>query len=218
MLLGALAMSTPLSMSPSVQLVQWSDNSFQNSDWTKSKTYYGSTFDDLVNMTRRSDGNVGGCVRTDVTARSDYPYPHIGDRFFAYDMFNSATWSLSSGAVSSVDVEMDTRFMSPSAWPHLVLVLKQGSDFYISGNANPAYPNVYNVWETDGFSLTSLTSSYFWKIDPANLAPLLSVHPDFSSTGADLQFGFGFWGDVNGSKIPLVGTLDIDNWKVTLYG
>lgn len=204
-----LALSAPMT-----QLAQWSDNGFSNSDWTKTKAYYGSTFDDLVTMTRRSDGNVGGCVRTVITAHTP---THIGDRYFAADMYNSAVWSLSSGAIGTVNVEMDTRLITGDGYPALGLVLKQGSDFYISMNGTPAYPTELNVWETDGYQLINYPSSSFARIDPVTLAPLLTSHPDFTATGGDIQFGFGYWGDVNGTKIPLVGTLDIDNWKVTLF-
>jgi hypothetical protein len=52
--------------------------------------------------------------------------------------------------------------------------------------------------------------------DPATNLVNTSSHPDFSSSGGTIKFGFMAWGQyING--IVTEGYLDVDNWSVKIY-
>lgn len=197
---------------PKAVLASWSDNYFANSDWTKQSFTYNTKFTTAIS--RRTDGNVGGCIRLELGINNYDKTPlSLYHRGFNTALYNSAIWDPSSAPIGSIDAEFDTRWSGDQIpWRHLIL--KQDGIFFINGGV---IADTF-LWVPDGYQQTNLIASDFHEIDPVTLAPTYTSYPDFTSQGSSIQFGFGQWGDWNNpNATALEGIVDVDNWLVTLY-
>ncbi|MBK7896677.1 MAG: hypothetical protein IPJ90_17725 [Anaerolineaceae bacterium] len=129
-----------------------------------------------------------------------------GDRIYTGGLNSFAVYTPSdSGAITSIDFASDLLHpdSGSTGW---FLLLKQNGVLYFAGRGQ-AFGN--STWQS--FTLDALTEEDFDTSAPG-LAPN-NVHPDFSTNGASITFGYVMTNSSPGTNQLTHG---IDNWSVTI--
>ena len=193
--------------------VQFSDQTFDDSDWT---AILGCTTPGQNCSFNASQQLTGGnpdefrSVQHDFTGAGS-----IGVRHFA----NFASYNPSAGAITSIDFSFDAAFLSsnPSSFNAVSyqFVIRQDGLVYepfgvfSGGSVGPGLPPFSSPGEWVSYGATGATESDFVASGMPN------NNPDFSSSGSIIEFGYltsnssGF----SNSKQTVSG---IDNWSVTV--
>ena len=187
---------------PSEAQIVFSDTTMERSNWTT--TGLGPGVESIVSAP--TGGNPGPHSRVSTGS---------GAWSMAIDIRNSAVVSpaLVQG-ITSIDYRDDFRCQVADgcfgAGQSITAIIKQGGKFYSSAFAISS--GVTSVWTSA--ELLSLTETDFFEIDEnaANAGVILigTSHPDLSSAGAPIQFGYA---RVNGNIVSTV-TGGVDNWSV----
>jgi hypothetical protein len=121
----------------------------------------------------------------------------------------------SQGAINSLDYSFDLRVITHpgGAGVGYALGLTQNGNTYISACCDAANST---TWTTS--SHTGLLATNFSQVLDSGPYPHLDTlsHPDFSSAGTAIQFGYIVLNSFNGSA-TLSGSSGIDNWSVELH-
>lgn len=109
----------------------------------------------------------------------------------------------SQGAIEKIDYSLDSAFFSSGNYAHHLLLRQDGNNYYFS------MPRVSGgTWTTQ--EVVTLTDINFFHRDNR------SIHPDFSETGAPIEFGFTRQVFLN-SGSTFAGRHGADNWDVTVH-
>jgi hypothetical protein len=114
------------------------------------------------------------------------------------------------GAITSLDYAED-RIVAQFATYGTLFVRQSGIVYVLTGSIDPGTAQFTNTtWER--FTVTGLTANSFQAAP--GFAPATPPRPDFSATGAPLQFGF-----VRGTsaRFPITVGHGIDNWRLTIH-
>lgn len=180
------------------------DEHFFPSDWEFVSDDIGPGGTSVVTR-ETTGGNPGGYRRVEI----DLPSASGESRHFGFHKRLGFSWSPDTqGAITSIQYSVDVRQFSGQQTVGLVIF--QGGDIFIEGHPS----GVGSAWETDTMSLVEENFSLYVGAPGEISDP--SVHPDFSRTGAPLEFGFlAANGNPTGSG-SLMTALGFDNWSVSL--
>ena len=179
----------------------WTDVSVVGDDPNVSGTGPGtSTFD---GSTVRSSGGNPGAYR-EIVHTIQY-----GDRIFSGGLNSNAVYDPSvSGAINEIDFSSDFIRQSAaggaSGW---TILIKQNGNLYFVERL--AITN--SSWKS--FTSSSLTEEDFTEALPGIIPN--NNHPDFSSSGSPITFGYVFTNGLTGPG-TLALTHKVDNWSVTV--
>jgi hypothetical protein len=165
--------------------IVFSDGNFAPSDWSITTSGSGTS----TGLQQTSGGNPG-----DYRQVSDHMTS--SGLFFSLNMMNSAIYTPSTqGAILSLDFSMDAKAVQFAQAFGLAFI--QNGVLYVATNytTNGAWQSV---------SVSNVHADYVAALNS-------SSHPDFSSAGAAIQFGFAV-GNSNDSGLTTIGAFD--NWKV----
>ncbi|MEI8281264.1 MAG: hypothetical protein WCG75_02555 [Armatimonadota bacterium] len=151
-------------------------------------------------------GNPGGFFRLIATWSTTQPFDLTGS-------VSSEIWSmtLANNHIVSIDFSTDYRKTNPNRLPQLFL--SQGSKQYIAEIPNPS--TAVNKWLS---ASKSLSSTDFVQVKPDGKGSRdVNSHPDFTTTGASLNFMVGL--DVFRTTTGAAGSekLDYDNINITVH-
>ena len=131
-------------------------------------------------------------------------------------LFSGASYDPSQGAILTLDFRIDIKkFTGGGLDVDAALMLEQNGMFYRTN----VLLTMSNNWTT--LSQTGYTQNSFGKIvgDPTGTGSIVdfTMHPDFSSTGAPINFGFasGHSTSVGGGGYTIME--GFDNWSITLH-
>ena len=184
-----------------------SDGTFNPGDWAEQIVYDATAGGASFSVTQQSAGGNPGDYR-EIT----HVYTGPGGMIVGHRLTSDAYDPAVQGALGSLDYSLDAEFISQAGGSvpgavGITMILYQNSTWY-----NAYYDAVvppFNTWQS--VATLGLTASDFSLITGAG--PAL---PDFSATGAAMQFGFG---SSNGSCCGGQNTVvsGIDNFSVTTH-
>jgi hypothetical protein len=186
----------------------WSDADFADANWTTTKVYDTTTAGDAtITATQQTGGGNPGTFRE--TTQHWTGSSGVSSGLEAAHLLSSAIHDPArDGAIDHIDMSFDVIVISQQGGtPGIATfpLLKQNGAYFQHFDAgNPV------VWTHKTFS--GLVASDFVNASAAGTGPL---NPDFSSSGAPIQFGYG---TANGSatSVPMTTVSGIDNWNVVL--
>jgi hypothetical protein len=182
-------------------LTTFFDDTFNDSDWTRFAEHQsGPLFFEETAEQRTSGGNPGAY-------RHMTHYWGSGTQVFVFHLNNNAIYDPSAqGAIVSINYSADIIgfYYSPNfgVFGDGILIEQDGRLFRTVTQGNP----FNNLWQTKSF--TGLTADNFTALDD------LVSHPDFSSAGSPIKFGY-----IRANTIfttPATLSHGIDNWSVTI--
>jgi hypothetical protein len=177
----------------------FSDGTFNDAAWTSSKvldtTAGGATFSSAQVAT---GGNPGSFNRTDQASGNGTIYiAHLRNSF----TYNPST----QGAIETLEYTYDSTEVSPptpeSAAGWVVLLVYQDDTYYATNIFDKVVPGKWFHFVRPGF-----TASSFRAVQDS------AKHPDFSSTGGPIQFGF-YTANLDTGGTTHIG---VDNFSVTV--
>ena len=190
--------------------VSFFDGDFVEEDWDFEYFIAGDPRTEALAETREADGNPGAYRYREWTA---YMSPHISGAVTAVQIQNTFSYDPAvNGAIHDLDFAFDVKTLavwSADSSPALI----QDGKYYIALEKR-TFTN--DQWVNVAFD--DLRESDFFLLDPSNRSLRDETrHPDFSSTGAPVQFGyynharfvFG-----SGRSGPYYSSLD--NWSCTV--
>lgn len=117
------------------------------------------------------------------------------------------------GAIASIDYSEEAYgFSGFGVGQASRMVVKQGEKLYLQGDFFPTY---YSTWTKQG--RTGLTAGDFWFFDTARANFISTINPDFSSTGAEITFGFCRANNTDVGQPGYTIICYIDDWQVTVH-
>jgi len=191
--------------------ITFSDGTFASSDWLLSHDEQGASGATLT--PGYPSGNPAPSIRYSGTLGGDAgDYAIMGGAYIA-SSYDAGV----QGAIISIDVALDTRNVSPSPvspdpFGYLYFVLHQdinGDGNFEAFSLSPSSPDgISGSWTTS--SHTGLTASAFFDE--------LGQHPDFSSSGGEIFFGFAGGAPTLGNDFggPVAFDYRFDNWTATV--
>lgn len=130
-----------------------------------------------------SGGNPFGYLRTQMT----FPAAGAGFGVFLWSPF--VYTPSAEGPISSIDLAQSRVTQNFSGWAstslQYVFIMRQAGKTYMFYSSAPATPN---IWQSQIFG--GFTASNFWEQDESSGVPTWNSHPDFSSNGGPIQFGY----------------------------
>jgi len=200
------------------QQLTFSDSTFNLANWSAAYQYFDQNTagnDPIIAYTQEtSGGNPGDFMQVEYEIGPAGSGNSFGRIFLALD---GATWDPSEGLITTLDFSMDRRVFTDTSLI-VSFAIRQGDTVYIfTDSVAPA------SWTTLGG--TDLLATNFARAMNANNPsgddwfPNFDTNsnPDFSATGDVLQFGI-FVGGGGSTATPVIRTVGIDNWTVTLNG
>jgi hypothetical protein len=189
-----------------------SDSTFVNTDWTI--TSFSSFNGGTSSAAQVASGGNPGPYRnvTDTLNNGGVPSVVLGVSIYSPFTYNPAV----SGAISAVDYSEDAACISgcfgsgQSTGPALLqggVIYVLGSSSVITGPGAAFVNHSLSGLTAADFGGVSLTGSTF--VDN-------SVHPNFSASGAPIQFGFLRANGTGPGGIGYTLAAGIDNWQVTI--
>jgi hypothetical protein len=176
--------------------VTFSDGTFSNADWSLTVFQTGAS----ASASQQASGGNPGSFRL-VTLRENGPgFSSV----YAYNIRTVATYDPHFLAISSLDWSEDTRLIvgfGNGEITHAALT-QDGKFYYADGGTSPSFSWIAHKG-------TTLTPSQFFNISD-------SSHPDFSTNGGPISFGF-MQNDNNGGSGTYSLQQGIDNWSVVLH-
>lgn len=198
-------------------VVSFSDSTFHVEDWTKTVLIEGNG--GMISLSQESSGgNPGafGRIRIELNGGETAGYT----RAFGYFARADAIYDpVGQGAIDMVAYEDNSKMVDTSLW---------GTNGQRGGFALFQNGNIYDNWlyatgtETTwrANSVAGLHASDFCQVNGPNGTYVRNTasHPDFSSSGAPIQFGFlrGNTSGIGGVGTPFFTDAGIDNWSVTI--
>jgi hypothetical protein len=188
----------------------YADSEFLESAWTATKVY-DSTPGEMASFWSAQSpqgGNPGAFRRISITF--NYPgYPALVNVAVA-NISDAALYAPSTqGAISSIDYSIDDAFLSEIGGSTTIAyecILLQNDTYY---SAARVY-DYFLSWTKHSF--VGLTASDF-----SRLAGPGASYPDFTTTGAPMQFGYACWsGGGTGAPTTIIIDGGVDNWSVTV--
>lgn len=187
-----------LATAPATMAVTFTDGDFTDPDWTLTAKTRPGFIAGTVSSSKQTTGGVGNSAYLQITTFTD-----VGQLITGYFIWGDAMYDpQTQGAIASVDYsEFSKEIYDQVSGVNQATgaALFQGGIFYQGGGAHTENTN----W--DQISLTGLTALNFIDNDYSGL------HPDFSSSGDPINFGF-----YRANHISLMQIAGIDNWSVTV--
>lgn len=182
--------------------VTFTDGTFANGDWNLTPFITGGT--GSISATQQLvGGNPGAYRQTTNSAAGGAP------EMISFQMRNGASYDPSKqGVISGIDYSEDSILLKGEgdglgAGP----ALEQNGKFYFG----PYFVTPNFVWANHAFS--SLLAGDFTLLDLSKPGFAdLTMHPDFSASGAAIQFGF-----FRSNHISDTRSGGIDNWSFTIH-
>jgi hypothetical protein len=191
--------------------VTFFDDTFNDADWTVTIATHGNGGTTAA-IQRPSGGNTGNYREVEVVLNPD-PGGGLTSAVLGFHWRIGANYSpATQGAIASLDYSEDAKLLSGGGMGQEAgLVLRQGTNIYVP-------PGFFLTPETSWTAklVSGLRSMNFVRmlvpetyVDPAQ-------HPDFSTNGQPIQFGF-LRGMANGGSGVTTRTAGIDNWSVRVH-
>lgn len=193
--------------------VTYSDGTFNDSAWTLVSTGVGNGGNPGVATAGQiaSGGNTGSYRRVTLNINAAIPGSYstvVGISLATGAVYTPAT----QGGIGSLDFSEDAR-VSPSALGATAAgyVARQAGNYYFT----PYFLVTSSAWTHDTMHIAAADFGLFTS-SPNIVNPDFSQHPDFTTAGAPLQFGFVRVNsnDFNGGSYQ--NSSDTDNWSVTV--
>jgi len=189
--------------------VAYADDTFANADWQSAFMYetspgQNSSFAAAQSSTGGNPGTFRNVVHTFGGAIS-----------IAHIKSGSVYFPARDGLLASIDAAYDlliTQAFAPTSQVAYTIVLRQNGVYYAGGWS------VIGVGPWQRFSTTGLTAAGFARVLTASPYFDSSSHPDFSASGAPIEFGYATYnsaGDLGDTQLYTMGS-GIDNWSITL--
>jgi sugar lactone lactonase YvrE len=192
--------------------VTYSDGTFNLSDWQRTTLIHGNG-GIVTPVQQLSGGNPGAYLQLTIAYNSA---PSLSDDSWVL-LFQGRTGAnydpSKSGPIYSIDSSFDTIGSgnlgeAGGAGPALL----QNGKIYA---ALAPVSESLREWTTTPFD--NLSQDDFYLVDPSSRNEIdLTQHPDFSGSGAPIQFGFVSEGGTNLGQHGLTVVQNIDNWSVTV--
>jgi uncharacterized protein (TIGR03437 family) len=217
------------------------DGDFADADWEMVRRIQVAPPDlASLQVTRQAaGGNPGAFLQVDIRLTATGESPIGAVRAAVVMIRRSATYTPSSqGAIASIDYSEEARNVhsgtSPAGGQRTGLALRQNGKIFVLQDLITRLPAAWT-----GLGRASLTATHFAELDMVEMFLRTGSRPDFSSTGARIEFGFWRGNDLAVSSSPespddpytppfrgapalrhdsveLVTAIGIDNWSVTL--
>jgi PEP-CTERM motif len=182
-------------------MLTFSDSEFLDANWDASVVFETNGPSTVMAMQQTAGGNPGAFRQVDHSFNAQGSI--ISGHLFSLANYDPA----SQGAITQVDLAMDLILFDGG--DSLVVaygaLLEQGGSFYTGGFVLTPIAPTTNVWE--GRSILGLTETDFQLVGGGG-------NPDFSISGASIQFGFYA---ANGTDFGATSTSSgIDNYSLTV--
>lgn len=188
--------------------VVFSDSNFQDADWTSTVLTLNTPGAGGQSAHAMTGGNPG-----EHRTLESFTCPNIPCKAMMIEIKNSASYDpATQGEISSLDYGEDQLCSSADGCvgggQNWLPVCVQNGIFYIYNSQVPT--GVVETWTTK--SVSGLTAADFAEVDlSATGMSHPGLNPDFSATGALLQFGYARANSLNSAR-----TGRIDNWWVSI--
>ena len=195
--------------------VVFQDDTFANGNWTATKIFDGTSGSaGTFSAGQVGSGGAPGSYRETTLGTSG-----AGVIVVAQEMSGAVYNPAVSGAISglsyifsvsatSVTPDLDP---SPGTYVEISLLIKQGGVYYSGQTSTTLSPDEVGIgWAGSGQS--GLTGSNFSLVQGQSGA----AQPDFSSSGAPLQFGYMTSNQGLGTPDSNASTTGVDNWSVSV--
>jgi len=199
--------SDPVPAVPALPAVIFEDGTFDTGEWTAEDEQLGPGGTFTVRQ-ETAGGNSGPFRQISLTLNSTVGSATAG-QIAVFSFKNGATYTPSSqGAITSIDYSEDAILLVGGGAGHTSApALKQSGIIYTLVLSDGAFGTGDASWihhDTSGTRdrFRTLTSS--------------TAHPDFSSSGTTIQFGFMRAISTPPGNVSATRTGGIDNWKVTI--
>lgn len=190
---------------PAFAIVTFSDGTFNNTDWSLTELKN----DGLATANQIGSGGNPGTFRQTVNTIPDQNYTIS---VYGVSLRNNAIYNPSTqGAIISVDYSEDAATAPTSGSQVSGPAILQGGQYFLRCTGILT-PNSADGWQTQ--TSLGLLATDFCLMD-ATGTPNPTMHPNFSSSGGQMQLGF-FRGNVIGPHNAIQPTAGIDNWSVTI--
>lgn len=178
------------------QAVTFQDGEFQDSSWSAEVVY-------SVGDVSFSAGQVAVGGNPDAYRETTHELLTAGTIYVVH-LMTGATYAPSAGAITGIACNVDVKKL-PSQGGDIdyEVALKQGGKVYISGE------NHFSSEEWSTLTISGLVESNFIEVTDEGL--WYDNHPDFSSAGAPIQFGYFSADQTLSSRLLIFG---VDNWEV----
>jgi len=177
-------------------VITFTDSTFNNSDWTATNLFSGGSYEATQQLT---GGNPGAFRYFAITSEV---IPFV-ENIYAPGTFDPAV----SGTLTSLDYSYDIGPTKQGSMFELPMLFQAG--MFYTPFVLPVTTISLPAWQT--FSASSMSSSDWLSEDG------LGHHPDFTSSGAPIQFGVRFSSaSISGGCAPLCSEGGIDNFSVTV--
>jgi hypothetical protein len=215
--LGALLFTQVLcSAASAVTLIgSWGDSNYTIGPWvfsTLTSVLTPGAPTPYVATTGHLTGGNTGAYREDEISFPSWINGRYAARAVVLAINNDAAWTPTTSPTAFDHLEFDRDERDWVQHGHQVLI-KQGDDYFVS-TSYVSIPWNGSVWvspNTDSFVATD-----FGKLDPTTLFVDWSTNPNFT-TGAQMKFGYAYWGERTFGGTITDGHGDIDNWAVRIY-
>ena len=180
------------------------DGDFPDADWTTSIIPYGNG-GTATGIQQATGGNPGAARRMTLSIQGA-PGPDTTSAVFAFSWKAGATHDpQTQGAIASVDFSQDQR---AAPGPQFVaLAIRQNLFTYVTTT------RLADSQAWTRFTEHGLTSSSFTEVSAYGTSP---ATPDFSATGAPMQFGFYRGASTGYGGAGYTTVADVDNWMVNV--
>jgi hypothetical protein len=187
-----------------------SDDTFADADWSAVTTPSSSPSSTFSASQQLLGGNPNAYRETVQVVLAGFQTISVAHVYLGAS-YDPAT----AGSIASIDFSLDVRFVSGSSGTSRVdyqLLIVQGGSRYnaVAATAQSLGPGNGQSGAWQSFSFTGLTAQSFALLSGSGPAT-----PDFSSTGAPIQFGFL---TLNGTNtVDIETTSGIDNFTVDIH-
>jgi hypothetical protein len=215
-LLGMVLLLTVPSPKPAI-ITSMSDGAFSTTNWTFATYTVGPNV--TANQATMTSGGNPGAYHFDSVTFAHPPKSYMATGV-TIGLYTASTWDPSAGTLtfSSITYDADVEatgapYPTNSAYSCLCY---QGGNYYV-GPGLGVGPTPQNTWES-GPAITGIVASNFSLLDMTNLTLDSTHHPDFSSSGGVVTFGFYTYGNQAAAIYTQTQWGGIDNWSITVYG
>lgn len=191
--------------------VTFFDGDFAASEWTLVERHYLAADTEIRRFV------IGG--NPDVFLSVENTGGHRDSQTHAFYFKDGATYDPAVlGAISQIDYSEDSRFLSNQGFTDsrvqaFSLGIRQtGATYFVPNRGSSHLTNSTTEWITT--PLSYLSAEEFWLVDEVGNVDV-NMHPDFSVTGDEIQFGF-FRGNSAGGSTSYSIESAIDNWTVSV--
>jgi hypothetical protein len=173
--------------------VIFTDGTFNNSDWSLS--YFATGTGSATQSQVLTGGNPGAYMNVVITSNNDYV---LASSYMNAAQYNPQT----QGAITDVSESFDN--IQFAGGQGIAPAVEQNGIDYFDSAYDTSYPTLWTTFNWNDLQ----ASSYSTSSDP-------NAHPDFSSSGTAVTFGFWTANAPVGDRVTSTG---YDNFTVTIQG